>query len=137
MLSHHNIVNNGLIVADRFSFDERDKICLPVPLFHCFGSVVGTLAALAAGSTAVYPSPGFSPPDILKAVGAEKCTVIYGTPTMHIDILHAPQFGDNDLSSLRLAVTAGSICPEELIRQMKERYTVDNVAVSYKLNVCN
>ncbi|XP_021956368.1 medium-chain acyl-CoA ligase ACSF2, mitochondrial isoform X2 [Folsomia candida] len=131
MLSHHNIVNNGMIVADRFSFSTKDKLCIPVPLFHCFGSVVGTLAGLVSGATAVYPSPAFSPPDILASVAQERCTVLYSTPTMHIDILNCPVFPKHDVTSLRLAVTAGAVCPEELIGQMKAQYTVDNVASCY------
>ncbi|CAL8078703.1 unnamed protein product [Orchesella dallaii] len=133
MLTHHNLVNNGYFISRRFGYDENDKLCLTVPLFHCFGCVVGALAAVHSGSAIVLPSPGFSPPDALHAISKEKCTSVYGTPTMHIDIINASGFEKHDMSSLKVAVTAGAICPEELIRQMKDKYTVESVVSCYGL----
>jgi len=108
---------------------SQDKICLTVPLFHCYGSVIGTLVALHYGSAIVIPAAAFSGQASIEAAAKERCTVVYGTPTMHIAMMNVPGFESYDLSSLRLACTAGAICPEELIREMKTKYTVESVGV--------
>jgi len=131
MLTHHNIVNNSYFIGRRFAFTEKDRICLTVPLFHCYGSVIGTLVALHNGCTCVFPASAFSGLASIEAAAKEKCTIIYGTPTMHIAMMNVPDFANYDLSSLRFACTAGAICPEELIREMKSKYTVDTVGSLY------
>ncbi|CAL8111079.1 unnamed protein product [Orchesella dallaii] len=133
MLSHHNIVNNAYYYSRRFECSEKDRICLTVPLFHCLGCIVGLLTAAHIGAAVVIPSPGFSPAEAVEAISQEKCTMIYGTPTMHSDIINTPGFENNDRSSIRLAVTGGGNCPTELIRQMQEKYTTDKILNGYGL----
>ncbi|ODM93657.1 Acyl-CoA synthetase family member 2, mitochondrial [Orchesella cincta] len=133
MLTHHGLVNNAYFMSRRFGYNEQDKLCLPAPLFHCFPCCAAGLAAIHAGAALVLPSRGFSPSDALKAIAKEKCTAVYGTPTMHIDIINASGFEKYDMSSLKIAVTGGAICLEELIRQMKEKYTIERVVSCYGL----
>jgi fatty-acyl-CoA synthase len=130
-LSHHNILNNGYFVAGRCDFTETDRVAVPVPLYHCFGMVMGNLGALTHGACVVYPAPGFDPSATLDAVAAERCTVLYGVPTMFISMLDEPAFAEHDLSSLRTGIMAGSPCPEQVMRQVIDRMGMTDVAIAY------
>ncbi|XP_062582917.1 medium-chain acyl-CoA ligase ACSF2, mitochondrial-like isoform X1 [Saccostrea cucullata] len=133
-LSHHNIVNNSYFVAKRLNYDKEDtRICMPVPLYHCFGMVLGSLCNVTAGSTCVYPSQTFDAGATLKAAAEEKCTSMYGVPTMFIDMLNHHDFDTFDLSSLYTGVMAGSPCPIETLRQVISRMNMDRVTVCYGL----
>ncbi|MCK4502991.1 MAG: AMP-binding protein [Desulfuromonadales bacterium] len=132
MLSHYNILNNGYYIGDRQKFSEADRLCLPVPLFHCFGCVLGVLAALTHGTTMV-PLEEFDPLLVLAAVQKEKCTALYGVPTMFIAELDHPMFDMFDLSSLRTGIMAGSPCPEETMRQVMEKMHCTDITIAYGL----
>jgi fatty-acyl-CoA synthase len=110
MLTHHNILNNGYFVGRAMRLTENDRICIPVPLYHCFGMVMGNLAAVTTGATMVYPGEGFDPLVTLQTVEREKCTTLYGVPTMFIAELDHPEFAKFDLSSLRTGIMAGAPC---------------------------
>src|SRR5581483_11558295 len=116
-LTHRNILNNGYFVGLAQGLTAEDRICAPVPLYHCFGMVMGCLAAVTHGAAIVFPAPIFEPDATLAAVEAERCTALYGVPTMFIAELAAPTFAERDLSSLRTGIMAGSPCPEEVMRQ--------------------
>ena len=107
-LSHHNILNNGYFVASAMNFTEEDRLVVPVPLYHCFGMVMGNLGCLSHGACAIYPSEGFEPEAVLQAVQAEKATALYGVPTMFIAELALPNFSDYELSTLRTGIMAGA-----------------------------
>jgi fatty-acyl-CoA synthase len=130
-LSHHNILNNGFFVGQLLDYTERDRICLPVPFYHCFGMVMGNLAAISHGACAVIPAAGFDPEATLRAVAAERCTSLYGVPTMFIAQLAHPSFDDYDLSSLRTGIMAGSPCPMEVMRQVIEKMNMREVSICY------
>jgi fatty-acyl-CoA synthase len=130
-LSHHNILNNGFFVGELCNYTEADKICIPVPFYHCFGMVMGNLAATSHGACMVIPSPTFDPVATLQAVQAERCTSLYGVPTMFIAELSAPDFTDYDLSSLRTGIMAGSPCPVEVMKQVIERMSMTEVGICY------
>jgi fatty-acyl-CoA synthase len=130
-LSHHNILNNGFFVGELCNYTEADRICIPVPFYHCFGMVMGNLAATSHGACMVIPSPTFDPVATLEAVQAEHCTSLYGVPTMFIAELSAPGFGDYDLSSLRTGIMAGSPCPVEVMKQVIERMSMTEVGICY------
>ncbi|MGL3823225.1 AMP-binding protein [Sphingopyxis sp. R3-92] len=130
-LSHRNILNNGYFVGRTQGLTEGDRICIPVPLYHCFGMVMGNLAAITHGAAMVYPSEGFDPEAVLRAVEAERCTALYGVPTMFIAVLAHPRFDDFDVSSLRTGCMAGAICPEPLMRQVVERLNMRDVTIAY------
>lgn len=130
-LSHRNILNNGYFVGRTQGLTEGDRICIPVPLYHCFGMVMGNLAAITHGAAMVYPSEGFDPEAVLRAVEAERCTALYGVPTMFIAVLAHPRFTDFDVSSLRTGCMAGAICPEPLMRQVVERLNMRDVTIAY------
>ncbi|APG26580.1 AMP-binding protein [Syntrophotalea acetylenivorans] len=132
MLSHYNILNNGYYIGDRQKFTEADRLCLPVPLFHCFGCVLGIMAALTHGTTLV-PLELFDPLLVLAAVQKEKCTAVYGVPTMFIAELAHPMFDMFDLSSLRTGIMAGSPCPEETMRQVMEKMHCTDITIAYGL----
>src|SRR6266700_4016481 len=117
-LSHHNILNNGFFVGELCSYTEADKVCIPVPFYHCFGMVMGNLAATSHGAAMVIPAPVFDPVATLRAVGQEACTSLYGVPTMFIAELAVPEFATFDLSSLRTGIMAGSPCPVEVMKQV-------------------
>src|SRR5690606_23756488 len=117
-LSHHNILNNGFFVGELCRYTEVDRICLPVPFYHCFGMVMGNLAATTHGACMVIPAPSFDPAKTLAAVQAERCTSLYGVPTMFIAELAEPDFDSYDLSSLRTGIMAGSPCPVEVMKQV-------------------
>jgi fatty-acyl-CoA synthase len=130
-LSHHNILNNGFFVGELCSYTEADRICIPVPFYHCFGMVMGNLAATSHGACMVIPAPGFDPAATLRAVAAERCTSLYGVPTMFIAELADPSFADHDLSSLRTGIMAGSPCPVEVMKQVIDRMGMTEVGICY------
>jgi fatty-acyl-CoA synthase len=130
-LSHHNILNNGYFVGELCGYTEADRICLPVPLYHCFGMVMGNLAATSHGACLVYPAPSFEPTATLSAVAQERCTSLYGVPTMFIDMLASVDFESHDLSSLRTGIMAGSPCPVEVMKQVVERMGMTEVTICY------
>jgi fatty-acyl-CoA synthase len=130
-LSHHNILNNGYFVGELLSYTETDRVCLPVPLYHCFGMVMGNLACTSHGACIVLPSPGFDPAAALAAVAAEQVTSLYGVPTMFIAELGLADFADYDLSSLRTGVMAGSPCPVEVMKRAVAEMHMSEVAICY------
>jgi len=130
-LSHHNILNNGYFVGLICGYTPDDRVCIPVPFYHCFGMVMGNLGATANGSTMVIPAQGFDPKATLEAVAQERCTSLYGVPTMFIAELSHPDFGSYDLSSLRTGIMAGSPCPVEVMKQVVARMGMDEVTICY------
>jgi fatty-acyl-CoA synthase len=130
-LTHHNILNNGYFVGRAMRLTADDRICIPVPLYHCFGMVMGNLAALTHGCAMVYPGEGFDPLATLEAVQAERCTALYGVPTMFIALLDHPDFARFDLSSLRTGIMAGASCPIEVMRKVVERMHMREVTIAY------
>jgi len=130
-LSHHNILNNGYFVGELCHYTHEDKICIPVPFYHCFGMVMGNLAATSHGAAMVIPAPSFDPVATLEAVQAERCTSLYGVPTMFIAELAVPDFDRFDLSSLRTGIMAGSPCPVEVMKQVIDRMGMSEVSICY------
>ncbi|MFH8366762.1 AMP-binding protein [Streptomyces sp. NPDC018031] len=130
-LSHHNILNNGHSVGEMLGYTERDRVCVPVPFYHCFGMVMGNLAATSHGACVVIPAPSFDPAATLAAVQAERCTSLYGVPTMFIAELNLPDFDGYDLSSLRTGIMAGSPCPVEVMKRVVERMHMAEVSICY------
>jgi fatty-acyl-CoA synthase len=130
-LSHHNILNNGFFVGELCHYTHEDKICIPVPFYHCFGMVMGNLAATSHGAAMVIPAPSFDPVATLHAVEAERCTSLYGVPTMFIAELAVPEFTAFDLSSLRTGIMAGSPCPVEVMKQVIDRMGMTEVSICY------
>src|SRR6476620_9240662 len=130
-LSHHNILNNGYFVGELVSYTEADRICLPVPFYHCFGMVMGNLAATSHGACMVIPAPAFDPAATLKAVEQERCTSLYGVPTMFIAELGLADFASYDLSSLRTGIMAGSPCPVEVMKRVVAEMHMSEVAICY------
>jgi fatty-acyl-CoA synthase len=130
-LSHHNILNNGFFVGELVAYTENDRVCLPVPLYHCFGMVMGNLACTSHGACIVLPSPGFEPAAALRAVAQEKITSLYGVPTMFIAELGLPDFAGYDLSSLRTGIMAGSPCPVEVMKRVVAEMNMAEVAICY------
>lgn len=130
-LSHHNILNNGYFVAELMGFTEQDRLVIPVPLYHCFGMVMGNLGCLTHGATMIYPSEGFEPLAVLQAVETERATALYGVPTMFIAELEHPDFKRFDLTSLRTGVMAGSPCPVEVMRQVQSVMHMHDVEICY------
>src|SRR6202046_3616752 len=123
-LSHHNILNNGFFGGELWQSTEADRICIPVPFYHCFGMVMGNLAATSHGACMVIPAPAFDPAATLRAVQDERCTSLYGVPTMFIAELSVPGFESYDLSSLRTGIMAGSPCPVEVMKQVMSRMSM-------------
>ncbi len=130
-LSHHNILNNGFFVGELVSYTRDDRICLPVPFYHCFGMVMGNLAATSHGACMVIPAPAFDPAATLKAVEQERCTSLYGVPTMFIAELGLADFATYDLSSLRTGIMAGSPCPVEVMKRVISEMNMSEVAIAY------
>ncbi|PUA80479.1 AMP-binding protein [Nocardioides currus] len=130
-LSHRNILNNGFFVTELINFTHEDRLCIPVPFYHCFGMVMGNLGCTTHGATMVIPAPGFDPATTLKAVQDERCTGLYGVPTMFIAMQSLPDFADYDLSSLRTGVMAGSICPIEVMRKCVDEMHMSEVSIAY------
>jgi fatty-acyl-CoA synthase len=130
-LSHHNILNNGYFVARLQNFTHEDRLCIPVPLYHCFGMVMGNLGCVTHGATMVYPSEGFEPKATLDAVQEEHCTSLYGVPTMFIAELAHPDFKQYDFSSLRTGLMAGSPCPVEVMKRVNTEMHMPEVEIAY------
>ena len=130
-LTHTNILNNGYLVGEGLEYTEQDRVCIPVPFYHCFGMVLGNLAATTHGATMVIPASSFEPEATLKAVAAERCTSLYGVPTMFIAELSLPNFDSFELSSLRTGIMAGSTCPEQVMRDVIDRMHMSEVAICY------
>lgn len=130
-LSHHNILNNGYFVAEMMRFTDQDRLVIPVPLYHCFGMVMGNLGCVTHGATMIYASEGFEPLAVLTAVQAERATALYGVPTMFIAELDHPEFGSFDLSSLRTGVMAGSPCPVEVMKKVQSLMNMREVEICY------
>jgi fatty-acyl-CoA synthase len=130
-LTHHNILNNGYFLGEAMHYDEHDKVCIPVPLYHCFGMVIGNLACITHGSAMVLPSEGFDPLATLRAVAEEGCTSLYGVPTMFIAELDHPEFAQFDLSSLRTGMMAGAPCPIEVMRRCIRDMHLTEMTIGY------
>jgi len=130
-LTHHNILNNGYYNGQALGLTENDRVCIPVPLYHCFGMVMGNMMCAAYGAAMIYPSEGFDPLEVLRAVEAERCTALYGVPTMFIAELDHPEFGNFDLSSLRTGTMAGSPCPTEVMKRVIGDMNMKEVTIAY------
>lgn len=130
-LTHHNILNNGYFVGEALKMTDKDRLCIPVPLYHCFGMVMGNLACLTHGATMVYPSRSFDPLQVLTAVHEERCTVLYGVPTMYIAELAHPKFDSFDLTSLRTGIMSGSPCPMEVMLQVTNKMHLKDLTIAY------
>ena len=130
-LTHHNLLNNGYFIGEAQRLTDRDKVCIPVPLYHCFGMVLGNLACVTHGSAMVYPGEGFDPLATLETVESERCTALYGVPTMFIAELGHPEFKRFDLTSLRTGIMAGSPCPIEVMRRCVAEMNMREVTIAY------
>ncbi|MER5774329.1 AMP-binding protein [Streptomyces sp. NPDC002039] len=130
-LSHRNILNNGFFVGETCGYTELDRVCIPVPFYHCFGMVMGNLACTSHGAAMIIPAPSFEPGATLAAVEAEACTSLYGVPTMFIAELAHPDFDSHDLSSLRTGIMAGSPCPVEVMKEVIDRMGMTEVSICY------
>ncbi|THA75778.1 AMP-binding protein [Streptomyces sp. LRa12] len=130
-LSHHNILNNGYWVGRTVGYTEQDRVCLPVPFYHCFGMVMGNLGATSHGACIVIPAPSFEPAATLEAVQRERCTSLYGVPTMFIAELNLPDFASYDLTSLRTGIMAGSPCPVEVMKRVVAEMHMGQVSICY------
>ena len=130
-LSHHNILNNGYFIGIRLHYTEKDRVCIPVPFYHCFGMVIGNLCCTAHGSTMVIPNDSFDPKLTLEVVEKEKCTSLYGVPTMFIATLHELDLKNYDLSSLRTGVMAGAVCPPEVMKRVENQMNMKEVTICY------
>ncbi|MFL6134608.1 MAG: AMP-binding protein, partial [Nocardioidaceae bacterium] len=130
-LSHRNILNNGYFTTELIDFTHEDRLCIPVPFYHCFGMVMGNLGCTSHGATMVIPAPGFDPEVTLRAIAAERCTGVYGVPTMFIAMQNHPTFSDHDLSTMRTGVMAGSICPVEVMKHCIDDMHMAEVSIAY------
>ena len=130
-LTHRNILNNGLFIGECMKLGPDDRLCIPVPLYHCFGMVLGNLACLTHGAAIVYPNDGFDPITVLETVQAERCTGLHGVPTMFIAELDHPRFGEFDLSTLRTGIMAGSPCPIEVMKRVVEQMHLSQITIAY------
>lgn len=130
-LSHRNILNNGFFTGDAIRLQAGERVCVPVPLYHCFGMVMGNLACVTHGATIVYPAPSFEPLATLQAVAAERCTALYGVPTMFIAMLQHAEFATFDLGSLRTGIMAGAPCPIEVMREVVDRMHMPEIIIAY------
>lgn len=130
-LTHRNILNNGYFIGEAMNLTHEDRLCIPVPLYHCFGMVLGNLAILTHGGCIVYPNDGFDPLTVLQTVEEERCTGLHGVPTMFIAELDHPDFNQYDLSSLRTGIMAGSSCPIEVMRRVIEEMHMGEVTIAY------
>ena len=130
-LTHHNVLNNGAMVGARLGYTAADRVCVPVPFYHCFGMVLGNLACLVHGATVVLPGESFDAAECLAAIEAERCTSVYGVPTMFIAMLEDSRFAGHDLSSLRTGVMAGAPCPVEVMRTVIDRMHAREMTICY------
>jgi fatty-acyl-CoA synthase len=130
-LTHHNILNNGFFIGEAMRLTERDRLCIPVPLYHCFGMVLGNLACMTHGAAMVYPGEGFDAAAVLTTVQAERCTALHGVPTMFIAMLDEPHFASFDLHTLRTGIMAGSPCPMEVMQRVIRQMHMDEITIAY------
>jgi fatty-acyl-CoA synthase len=130
-LSHHNILNNGFFIGEYLRYSEVDRVCIPVPLYHCFGMVLGNLACTTHGATMIFPGESFDPLTVMRTVQAEKCTALYGVPTMFIAELDHPEFASFDYSTLRTGIMAGSPCPVEAMKKVQRDMHMPEVTICY------
>jgi fatty-acyl-CoA synthase len=130
-LTHCNILNNGYLTGEAMKLTETDRLCIPVPLYHCFGMVLSVLACVSHGSAMVFPGEAFDPLETLRAVEAEKCTALHGVPTMFITELDHPQFAEFDLSSLRTGIMAGAPCPVEIMKRVISQMHMEDILIGY------
>lgn len=130
-LSHHNIINNGFFIGERMFFTEKDRVCIPVPFYHCFGMVLGNMACITHGACMVIPGEFFEPESVLQTVETEKCTALYGVPTMFIAELEHPHFNNYNYSTLRTGIMAGSPCPIETMKQVVSKMNISEITVCY------
>src|SRR6266536_2402073 len=130
-LSHHNILNNGFFIGEALRYTERDRVCIPVPLYHCFGMVLGNLAITTHGACMVYPGESFEPGAVLRTVQAERCTSLYGVPTMFIAELDHADFAKTDFATLRTGIMAGSPCPVEVMKRVQAEMHMPEVTICY------
>ncbi|SDX82992.1 fatty-acyl-CoA synthase [Collimonas sp. OK242] len=130
-LTHRNILNNGFFIGEAMKLTAQDRLCIPVPLYHCFGMVLGNLACLTHGATIVYPNDGFEPLSVLQAVQEERCTGLHGVPTMFIAELDHPRFAEFDLSTLRTGIMAGSPCPIEVMKRVVRDMHLEQITIAY------
>lgn len=130
-LTHRNILNNGFFVGEAIGLTEADRLCIPVPLYHCFGMVMGNLGCITHGATMVYPAEAFDPLSVLQTVQDERCTALYGVPTMFIAELDHPRFAEFELSSLRTGIMAGSPCPVEVMKRVQSQMNMRQVTIAY------
>ena len=130
-LSHRNILNNGYFTTELINLGPDDRLCIPVPFYHCFGMVMGNLGCTSHGTTIVIPAAGFDPAATLKAVESERCTGVYGVPTMFIAMQNHPEFAERDLSSLRTGIMAGAVCPVEVMKHCVNDMNMSEVAICY------
>jgi fatty-acyl-CoA synthase len=130
-LTHCNILNNGYLTGEAMKLTETDRLCIPVPLYHCFGMVLSVLACVSHGSAMVFPGEAFDPLETLRAVEAEKCTALHGVPTMFITELDHPQFAEFDLSSLRTGIMAGAPCPVEIMKRVISQMHMEDILIAY------
>ena len=130
-LTHHNILNNGFFLGKAMKFTERDRVCIPVPLYHCCGMVIGNLGRLTHGAAMVYPSEGFDPLATLETIEAERCTAVYGVPTMFIAQMDHPDFAKFDLTALRTGIMAGSPCPIEVMKRAVTLMHLSEIVIGY------
>ncbi|HQB99718.1 MAG: Acetyl-coenzyme A synthetase [Euryarchaeota archaeon ADurb.Bin165] len=131
VLTHHGVLNNGYIIGEGMGFTEKDRLCIPVPFYHCFGMVLANMACVSHGSTMVIPGPAFDPGDVLRTIEAERCTAVHGVPTMFIAELRHPDFEKFDLRSLRTGIMAGSPCPIETMKEIATRMHMSEVVIVY------
>ncbi len=131
VLTHHNVLNNGYIIGEGMNFTEKDRLCIPVPFYHCFGMVLSNLASMTHGSTMVIPAPAFDPEIVLQTIEAERCTAVHGVPTMFIAELRHPNFSKYDIRSLRTGIMAGSPCPIESMKEVASKMHMSEVVIVY------
>ncbi|MGH7152845.1 MAG: AMP-binding protein, partial [Acetobacteraceae bacterium] len=130
-LTHHNILNNGFFIGEAMKLTPEDRLCIPVPLYHCFGMVLGNLACVTHGSAMVFPGEGFEPLATLETIAEERCTAVHGVPTMFIAEMEHPEFGRFDLTSLRTGIMAGSPCPIEVMRRAVAQMHLSQITIAY------
>jgi fatty-acyl-CoA synthase len=131
VLTHHNVLNNGYIIGEGMKFTEKDRLCIPVPFYHCFGMVLSNLASVTHGTTMVLPAPAFDAEEVLKTVEKERCTALHGVPTMFIAELTHPNFSKYNLKSLRTGIMAGSPCPVETMKQVNTQMNMSEIVIVY------